>query len=149
MFRIFFIIFFIISCTSKKNDFHSLVVMVGGSSKFNHDNRDFSRFFLKSKNSLSHLHHIIDLSQIGVLNASVISSQIKNKINNKTKQVIFLIHAHGKKKERNQLTHSIEIKNGIFSLDKLSNLITWLDSKKINVAVIDHSCYSGNSLRNY
>ena len=41
---------------------------------------------------------------------------------------------------------SVELKQSSFSLDTLSPVISKLQKRNIKVGIIDHSCYSGNTI---
>ena len=65
--------------------------------------------------------------------------------NIKTGKVLFVIEAHGVLRRQGEKTHSIDIENGIFSLDTLEKPIQDLRRRGIQVALVDLTCYSGTT----
>ena len=66
--------------------------------------------------------------------------------NTRSGQVLFAIFAHGSKRREPERTHSIGLEDGEFSLDEFATVIERLKNRRVRVALIDFSCYSGNTL---
>lgn len=63
-------------------------------------------------------------------------------------QLLVSIDTHGARKKEKENTHSISLsKNKISSLDRLQSLVDLAAEKKVKLAVLDLSCYSGNLLK--
>lgn len=61
-------------------------------------------------------------------------------------QLMIIIDSHGTKKEKDEDTHQIAIGTGDVSLDSLKELIDLAAEKSVKLAIVDLSCYSGNTL---
>ena len=61
-------------------------------------------------------------------------------------QLMLMIDTHGSPKLDNELTHSVSTLTEPTKLDGLQELIDLAEKKGIKLAIIDHSCYSGNIL---
>lgn len=61
-------------------------------------------------------------------------------------QLLLTIATHGEKKAT-ESTHKIATTDGVFNVDELKSLRDLAEKKGVSLAIIDFSCYSGNTLK--
>lgn len=61
-------------------------------------------------------------------------------------QVMITLATHGLKKSASQSTHNVATVDGSFNVDELKQLRDLAEKKGVSLAIVDFSCYSGNSL---
>ncbi|WP_413612896.1 hypothetical protein [Bdellovibrio sp. HCB-110] len=78
-------------------------------------------------------------------------ASLKARINNgslaKGDQVMVTIATHGLEPKKPQSTHSITTTDQSFNMDELAQLRDLAEKKGVSLAIVDLSCYSGNSLK--
>lgn len=75
--------------------------------------------------------------------------KIENGTLKKNDQLLLIIDTHGAKKAEKEKTHKIAFASGepeSISLDRLESVVSLAKEKGIKLAIIDLSCYSGNTL---
>ncbi|WP_413943743.1 hypothetical protein [Bdellovibrio sp. HCB-162] len=61
-------------------------------------------------------------------------------------QVMITIATHGLEKNKSQASHSIATTDSSFNLDEIAKLRDLAEKKGVSLAIVDFSCYSGNTL---
>lgn len=80
--------------------------------------------------------------EIASLKARINSGNLK-----KGDQVMVTIATHGLEPKKPQTTHNITTTDKIFNMDELAQLRDLAEKKGVSLAIVDFSCYSGNSLK--
>lgn len=62
-------------------------------------------------------------------------------------QVMMTIATHGYPAEASVKSHGVSSTDGMFNLDELASLRDLAEKKGVNLAILDFSCHSGNSLK--
>ncbi len=85
-----------------------------------------------------------------------LENQVRTGKINSGDQVVIQISTHGAQKNKSEKSHSVSLPSSLndqnenvpqnFSLDKLMPLLRMLNRKGVKVALLDFSCFSGNSL---
>ncbi len=123
---------------AKKSEWKTAIAFNGGHIKTEKTLAQLSESFISQTNFSNQNYN----STIKTIKDKLITNQLKA-----NDQLMVIIDTHGNKNNQNsEKSHRVYLSDGSANLDDLASIIALAEEKKVKLALIDLSCYSGNTL---
>lgn len=173
--RIFFLGLILVSFLSLAEQKHFYLVGAGGepegrSTQFDPVFKDFGRFIngsqwqtsisingghSKTESIISKYNNVENFGPYTLENHNKVIDDLKNKLDNNLVQrgdkLLIMINTHGARPDNISTSHKVFAGSGLavesVSLDSLEEVVKRAESKGVKLAIVDFSCFSGNTLK--